>query len=82
MTGELSDQLPDVSRGGGLDRFDLDLDQAYARLSKRQRTVVSLHYGQGYRLSECADLMHCSLGAVASHLSRALTKLRKELSND
>jgi RNA polymerase sigma factor (sigma-70 family) len=82
MTAELTDQLPDAARTAGADRADPDLDQAYATLSKRQRAVISLHYGQGYALNECAEIMQCRAGTVASHLSRALTKLRKALSDD
>jgi RNA polymerase sigma-70 factor (ECF subfamily) len=58
-----------------------DIDRAYARLSVRQRAVVSLHYHHGYTLVECADLMGCSPGSVSQHLARALRSLRKELSD-
>jgi RNA polymerase sigma-70 factor, ECF subfamily len=58
-----------------------DIDRAYARLSVRQRAVVSLHYHHGYTLLECADLMGCSPGSVYQHLARALRSLRKELSD-
>jgi RNA polymerase sigma-70 factor, ECF subfamily len=60
----------------------IDLHRAFRRLSGRQRAVVSLHYMSGFTLSECAGLMGCSSGAAASHLSRALAKLRKELRNE
>jgi RNA polymerase sigma factor (sigma-70 family) len=60
----------------------IDLHRAYRRLSRQQRAVVSLHYMSGYTLTECADLMGCSTGAAASHLSRALSRLRKELRHE
>jgi RNA polymerase sigma factor (sigma-70 family) len=60
----------------------IDLHHAFARLSRQQKAVVSLHYMSGFTLTECADLMSCSAGAAASHLSRALAKLRKELRRD
>ena len=60
----------------------IDLHRAYGRLSRQQRAVVSLHYMSGYTLTECAELMGCSSGAAASHLSRALSKLRKELRHE
>jgi DNA-directed RNA polymerase specialized sigma24 family protein len=44
--------------------------------------VVALHYGHGYTVAESAELMGCSAGAAASHLSRALARLRKELTDD
>jgi RNA polymerase sigma-70 factor (ECF subfamily) len=65
-------------RDGG--RF-ADIDRAYARLSVRQRAVVSLHYHHGYTLVECADLMGCSPGSVSQHLARALRSLRRDLSD-
>jgi RNA polymerase sigma-70 factor (ECF subfamily) len=58
---------------------DLDLHRAYGRLSAKQRAVVSLHYGHGYTLDECAALMRSRPGTVRSHLARALTALREEL---
>jgi len=60
----------------------VDLHRAFRRLSRQQRAVVSLHYMSGFSVSECAELMGCSGGAAASHLSRALGKLRKELRNE
>jgi RNA polymerase sigma-70 factor, ECF subfamily len=60
----------------------IDLHRAYQHLSRQQRAVVSLHYMSGFTLSECAALMGCSAGAAASHLSRALGKLRKELQGE
>jgi RNA polymerase sigma factor (sigma-70 family) len=81
-TVELTEQLASQASDASTDGFDFELDSAYAKLSPRQRAVVSLHYHHGYQLSECADLMHCSTGAVASHLSRALAKLRKGVSHD
>jgi|HubBroStandDraft_6_1064221.scaffolds.fasta_scaffold1210040_1 RNA polymerase sigma factor (sigma-70 family) len=59
----------------------VEIDRAYARLSVRQRAVVSLHYHHGYTLVECADLMGCSPGSVSQHLARALRLLRQELSD-
>lgn len=60
----------------------VDLHRAFARLSRRQRAVVSLHYLSGFTLTECAGLMGCSTGAAASHLSRALSKLRQALQHE
>jgi RNA polymerase sigma-70 factor, ECF subfamily len=59
-----------------------DIDHAYARLSVRQRAVVSLHYHHGYTLIECADLMGCSPGSVSQHLARALRSLRRDLGDE
>lgn len=60
---------------------DLAIDQACRRLTRQQRAVVTLHYCYGYSLDECAHLMSCRPGTVRSHLARALTTLRRELSD-
>lgn len=64
---------------GDLVSEDIDLHRAHGRLSRQQRAVISLHYSYGYTLMECAGLLGCSPGTVATHLSRALARLRKEL---
>jgi len=63
-------------------RWDPAFAQALTRLSGRQRAVVALHYGHGYSLDETAALIGCSGGAARSHLSRALTTLRRSMSDD
>jgi len=60
----------------------IDLHRAFAALSRQQKAVVSLHYMSGFTLTECAALMGCSAGAAASHLSRALSKLRQQLQHE
>lgn len=80
--GALQAHLADADRHLESDRRYLDLHRAHGRLSRRQRAVVALHYGHGYTVAESAELMGCSAGAAASHLSRALARLRKELTDD
>lgn len=75
-------QLADSERYRESGGRDLDLHRAFGRLSRQQRAVVALHYAHGYSVAECAALMGCSAGAAGSHLSRALARLRKELSDD
>jgi RNA polymerase sigma factor (sigma-70 family) len=64
-----------------LDESDLDIDGAVRRLTLHQRTVITLHYHYGYSLDECAGLMGCRPGTVRSHLARALTTLRREITH-
>jgi RNA polymerase sigma factor (sigma-70 family) len=59
---------------------DPDLDRVFRRLSPHQRVVLTLHYQYGYELDECATLIGCRPGTARSHLARALTHLRQELS--
>ncbi|MBT2233280.1 SigE family RNA polymerase sigma factor [Nonomuraea sp. NEAU-A123] len=49
---------------------------AIGTLSPRQRAVVVLHYFEGRTLTQVADIVGCSLGAVKGQLSRALIRLR------
>jgi RNA polymerase sigma factor (sigma-70 family) len=60
---------------------DIDMARAYDQLTPRQRAVVVLHYRYGYPLDHCAAMIGCRPGTARSHLSRALEKLRKELSD-
>ncbi|GAA4924972.1 hypothetical protein GCM10023334_030060 [Nonomuraea thailandensis] len=43
---------------------------------ERQRAVIVLHYYEGRTLTQVADIVGSSLGAVKSQLSRALARLR------
>jgi RNA polymerase sigma-70 factor (sigma-E family) len=62
-------------RAGEVDEQDA-LWSAIGTLSSRQRAVIVLHYFEGRTLTQVADIVGCSLGAVKSQLSRALTRLR------
>lgn len=81
-TTELTERVQPLTAYVAAEGRFLDLDRGYSRLTVRQRAVIFLHYHYGYSLVECAGLMRCSPGAVASHLSRALSKLRKEVTDD
>ena len=61
--------------------WTLDFTRAYRRLSPRQRAVITLHYLLGYTLDESAALLGVRPGSARSHLARALTTLRKELTD-
>lgn len=49
---------------------------ALERLPQRQRTMVVLHYMEGYEVSEVARVMGTTKGAVCAGLSRARGTLR------
>jgi len=60
-----------------------EVDETWAavcRLPFRQRAAVVLRYYQDLPEAEIANLLDCRPGTVKSSLSRALAKLRKELS--
>jgi RNA polymerase sigma-70 factor (ECF subfamily) len=55
------------------------LAEALARLSRRQRTVVTLHYLSGLTEAEVADSLGLSLPTVKTHVRRGMATLRRSL---
>jgi RNA polymerase sigma-70 factor, ECF subfamily len=55
------------------------IQQAVLELSPKLRTVVVLKYNEGLSYEEIAEVLNCSIGTVASRLSRALSGLESRL---
>ena len=55
------------------------LAAALAKLSRRQRTVVTLHYLSGLTEAEVADSLGLSLPTVKTHVRRGMASLRRTL---
>ena len=55
------------------------LPAALAALSERQRVVVILVYGLGWKQAEAADVLGLSRTTVQSHLDRGIARLRRSL---
>lgn len=53
------------------------LEEAIDRLPQRQRTMVVLHYVEGYDVREIAAMMTTTKSAVCAGLSRARQRLRR-----
>lgn len=58
---------------------DMDLRQAISGLEEVTRTIVKLHYYQGLRLQEIAELLELSESAVKTRLHRARKTLYESL---
>jgi RNA polymerase sigma-70 factor (ECF subfamily) len=50
-------------------------------LTRSQREVFTLVHLEGFTVRECAEVLGKPAGTVKSHLHRALTTLRRELSD-
>jgi RNA polymerase sigma factor (sigma-70 family) len=51
-------------------------------LPARQRAAVALRFYADLSVTETAEMMGCSVGAVKTHTTRALAKLREALVED
>jgi RNA polymerase sigma factor (sigma-70 family) len=60
----------------------MDLLDAVRRLPKRQRTTIALRFYAGLSEHETAEILGCSPGTVKQHMSRAVRKLRLEVTED
>lgn len=59
-----------------------ELRNALERLPQRYRTMVVLHYMEGYDVHEMAQIMGTTKGAVCAGLSRARRKLREMIGEE
>jgi RNA polymerase sigma-70 factor (ECF subfamily) len=58
---------------------DVDLERAIARLARRQRQAVELHYFVGLDVATVAEVMGCAPGTVKATLHQARARLRELL---
>lgn len=61
---------------------NVPLREAVDSLPQRLRTMVALHYMEGYDVREVARLMGTTKGAVCAGLSRAREKLRAQMEEE
>ena len=73
-------ELPlEAAAGVSLPPAELSLLDQVSNLPEKQRTVLHLHYYQGYNLQEIARLLGVTVPAVKMRLKRGREALRKEL---
>jgi len=58
---------------------DIDLIDAFARLSAAQRVAVVMVHGYGATYAEVAEVLGISVAAVTNHVHRGLRRLRESL---
>ena len=72
-------ELPLAAAGVSLPPEELSLLDQVSNLPEKQRTVLHLHYYQGYGLQEIARLLGVTVPTVKMRLKRGREALRKEL---
>ena len=70
----------DLAQAGALDR--VAIDRAVTTLAPGYRSIFFLHDIQGFRHSEIASMLKCSLGNTKSQLHKARQVLRGALSGE
>jgi RNA polymerase sigma factor (sigma-70 family) len=63
----------------GINAEQIDLRNAVARLDRRDRALLVLHYWQRVPIAECARELDIPEGTAKSRLNAALRRLRREL---
>ena len=61
---------------------DRELFHAVMELPEKYRTVVSLHYFEGYSLREISQLLHIGISAVSMRLYRAKNILKNQIGRE
>ncbi len=68
------DEVPELSRP--MDSAAAELWEAVARLPEKEQAVVHLHYAEGYRTEEIAELLRVPAATVRTRLRRARLRLK------
>jgi RNA polymerase sigma-70 factor (sigma-E family) len=72
-----------LPEAGTVDPASIDTTWAMVKaLPARQRAAVALRFYADLSVTETAEMMGCSVGAVKTHTTRALAKLREALVED
>ncbi|WP_170885637.1 RNA polymerase sigma factor [Bacillus alkalicellulosilyticus] len=59
-----------------------DLEDALKKLSSTHRLLLYLHYYEGYKLSEMANMLNLNLNTVKTKIRSAKKRLRLEIGDD
>lgn len=61
------------------DHSSLYFEELMENLSEPYRPVLALHYGEGYKVREIAELLELPVGTVTARLKRGRTQLEERL---
>lgn len=81
LEGLLAGDVPTPSQNVAVGECVLQIAEAIERLPEHQREAVRLHYLEGMKLSEVAQALDKSTGAVAGLMHRGMKTLRQELAS-
>lgn len=82
LEGLLAGDSPTPSQNVAFGESVIQISEAIARLPDAQSDAVRLHYLEGMKLSEVAETLEKSPGAIAGLLHRGMKTLRKELGGE
>lgn len=79
----LSNSLPIPSTDNADSSFhNQELHRALTFLSETERTSIVMHYIEGYKINEIAEVTHQSESAIKKQLQRGRDELKKRISYD
>ena len=71
--------LEEIAEQPAPEGTDRDLHEAIQKLDRELRIAVVLHYMEGYKLREIAEILELPIGTVKTRLLRAKRQLREQL---
>ena len=70
--------LEEYEEPAAYDQYNLELKEALASLEEKYRIVLTLFYGEGYRIDEIARILRIPKSTVQTRLSRGRKKLARD----
>ncbi len=67
--------LEDYEEAGAYEEYNLELKEALAALDEKYRIVITLFYGEGYKIKEIAEILHLPKSTVQTRLARGRKRL-------
>ncbi|MDE0862559.1 MAG: sigma-70 family RNA polymerase sigma factor [Rubripirellula sp.] len=81
LEGLLAGNAPTPSQNVAMGENVIRMAEAVEHLPESQREAIRLHYLEGHKLAEVAEILKKSSGAIAGLLHRGMKTLRQQLSD-